>query len=154
MPINPSSVVKFNFLMKVSIPSRTRLKRFLMNLFKEEGKRIEFINYIFCSDSYLLDINKRYLKHNYHTDIITFSLSNQTEAIVADIFISVDRVKDNSKEYGTSFKEELHRVIFHGALHLCGYDDKTPSQISTIRRREGRYLAKYFKSSVSRGTKQ
>src|SRR6185503_2302495 len=126
MPTNTSSSsVHFHFLKGAnSLSNRTRLKTFIASLFKKEGKRLENIHYIFCSDGYLLEINRQHLQHDYYTDIITFGLSAPGQPVNAEIYISIDRVKDNARQFNTAIKEEVHRVIFHGALHLCGYKDK------------------------------
>lgn len=113
-------------------------------MFKKEGKRVESVNYIFVSDNALLEINKQFLKLDFYTDIITFDLSESAE-ITAEIYISVDRVRDNATLLGVSFKSELHRVIFHGALHLCGYGDKTKAQKAEMREKEDFYLQSYLK---------
>ncbi len=107
-----------------------------------EGKEIESVNYIFCTDKALLNINQQFLSHDFYTDIITFDLSD-SKAIQAEIYISVDRVKENAQNLGVSFKSELHRVIFHGVLHLCGYRDKKVEEIKGMRRKEEFYLKKY-----------
>lgn len=99
---------------------------------------------MFCSDRELLKINREYLGHNEYTDIITFDLS-ESPAILGEIYISVNRVKDNSKKWGNSFTSELHRVIFHGVLHLCGYGDKNESMSRIMREKENFYLNQYFK---------
>src|SRR5690348_1821471 len=122
MPTNTPSNVHFHFLKgSSSLPHRTRLKAFITSLFKKERYSLEAIHYIFCSDSYLLEINRQHLQHDYYTDIITFGLSDPGQPVNAEVYISIDRVKDNARQFNTSIKEELHRVIFHGALHLCGY---------------------------------
>ena len=92
----------------------------------------------------MLEINRQFLTHDFYTDIITFDLS-ETNAIQAEIYISVDRVRDNALKLGVSFKSELHRVIFHGVLHLCGYKDKTKGEKEKMRDKEEFYLARYFK---------
>ncbi len=125
-----------------SLQSRSELKAFIETLFKKEKKKLESINYIFCSDKRLLEINQQFLRHDYYTDIITFDLS-ETAATQAEIYISIGRVKDNAKTEGVSFKSELHRVIFHGALHLCGYKDKSKGETLKMREREGFYMNKY-----------
>jgi len=125
-----------------SLQSRSELKAFIETLFKKEKKKLESINYIFCSDKRLLEINQQFLRHDYYTDIITFDLS-ETDATQAEIYISIGRVKDNAKTVGVSFKSELHRVIFHGALHLCGYKDKSKGETLKMREREGFYMNKY-----------
>jgi rRNA maturation RNase YbeY len=137
--------VNFYFLdRKPSLKERSRLKQFIEKLFIYEKKKLGAISYVFCSDEHLLGINKDFLKHDYFTDIITFDLSSVKGVIEGEVYLSVDRIKDNAKEMGFSFKEELHRVIFHGALHLCGYKDKKPIDIKTMRSREDKYLRSYF----------
>lgn len=101
------------------------------------------MNYIFCSDNDLLKINKAYLNHNYFTDIITFNLSDNKEIIQGEAYISIDRVMANAKRMKISFKNELLRVIFHGSLHLCGYNDKTNIEAGTMREKEDYYLSIY-----------
>ena len=103
---------------------------------------LQSINYIFCTDKAVLEINRQFLAHDFYTDIITFDLSD-SNAIQAEIYISVDRVKDNATQLGVSFKSELHRIIFHGVLHLCGYKDKKRGEIEEMRSKEGFYLNKY-----------
>lgn len=102
------------------------------------------LSYIFCSDSYLLVINQQYLEHDDYTDIITFDLSSSPKEIVGEVYISIDRVKENAHELSVSFNTELHRVIFHGALHLCGYKDKSIKDASVMRFKEDKYLKLYF----------
>ena len=98
---------------------------------------------IFCSDAYLLQINEDFLGHSDLTDIITFDLSDEQESS-AEIYISIDRIRENAKSFGVSVENELHRVIFHGVLHLCGYKDKKPGDIKAIRLKEDEYLQSYF----------
>ena len=127
-----------------NIWNRKRLKTFIEGIFKKEGKKLESIIYIFCTDSYLLKINRDFLNHDFYTDIITFNLSERENPIVANVFISIDRVRDNAKSLGATINEEIHRVIFHGALHLCGYNDKSSTQLKKMRERENHYIKKYF----------
>ena len=133
-------LIEFNF----SLREKIRLKKFISQLFKMEKKGLERLDYIFCSDSYLLEINRKFLNHDFYTDILTFDLSNNPKLTIGEIYISVDRVKENAMELSNSFKEEIHRVIFHGALHLCGYKDKLKADILIMRQMENRYLAKYL----------
>jgi len=136
--------IQFYFLdRKPTLKERTRLKLFIEKLFKTEKKRLSSLSYIFCSDKYLLGINKNFLRHDYYTDVITFDLSSSNDKIEGEIYLSVDRIKDNAKIEGVSFKEELHRIVFHGALHLCGYRDKKTNEISEMRKKENDYLMKY-----------
>lgn len=143
--IKQPASVSFHFAEKVSLNNRTDLKEFIITIFKKEKKKLGELSFVFCSDSYLLGINKQYLKHNYYTDIITFDLSVDPYIINGEIYISVDRVKDNAQNFNASFKEELHRVIFHGALHLCGYKDKTEAEEMQMRKMEDKYLKLYFR---------
>jgi probable rRNA maturation factor len=130
-------------------PNRNKLKHFLHALFITEKKELESLSFVFCTDEYLLEFNKTYLKHHTLTDIITFELSAKGEPIMGDVYISTERVKENTTIHKTTFLKELHRVIFHGALHLCGYKDKTPEQQKLMRKMEEHYLNDYF---VPRGT--
>ncbi len=143
MSLSKSKVYFFYQGVKPGLQDRTKLKKFIELVFKKEGKRLLSINYIFCTDEALLEINKQFLKHDFYTDIITFDLSEFDE-ITAEIYISVDRVRDNTKTLGVSFKSEIHRVILHGALHLCGYGDKTKVQKVEMREKENYYLNKYM----------
>lgn len=127
-----------------SFSKRTDVKIFLPKLFLKEGKQLEELNIIFCTDEALLEINKNFLKHDYYTDIITFPLSAKGKPVQAELYISVDRIRDNAKQGKVSFKEELHRVIFHGCLHLTGYGDKSSQQIKKMREREDHYLRLYL----------
>ena len=137
--------VVFHQTIPVTLKKRKQLKAFIIDLFYKEGKMIDSLNIIFCSDNYLLGINQLHLKHDFYTDIITFDLSETISSpIAAELYISIDRVRDNSKTLNTSFSNELHRVIFHGALHLCGYKDKKIADIKNIRKKEDTYLINYF----------
>lgn len=103
------------------------------------------LNIIFCTDKALLQINRDFLQHDYYTDIITFPINQSKASIEAELYISIDRIRDNAKTAAVSFKEELHRVIFHGCLHLTGYNDKSSQQIKKMREREDHYLRLYLK---------
>ncbi len=133
---------------RFSFGRRTQLKKFLLTIFKKERCSLKDLNVIFCSDEYLLNVNKEFLKHDFYTDIVTFNLAAEGEPISGEIYISVDRVKENSGILHTPFKRELHRVIIHGVLHLCGYMDKTGRQIQEMRATEDNYLDLYFNSST------
>lgn len=114
---------------------------------KAQHKEVGSINIIFCSDQYLLSINKSYLGHDYFTDIITFDLTEKkNSAIQAEIYISLDRVKENAKLHQASVHTELHRVLFHGFLHLLGFKDKSKSQKDSMRKAEDKMLKQYFES--------
>jgi len=129
---------------KVTLANRVALKSFIEKRMKKEGFSIETLTYVFCSDKYLLKMNKDFLSHNYYTDIISFDLSETPGNLIGEVYISVDRVKDNAKTHGTTLKEELHRVIFHGALHFCGYKDKKPADTIKMRQMEDRWLKAYL----------
>lgn len=138
------SNISFFYEVPVALNNRTALKEFIKSLFKREGVSLDSLNYVFCSDRRLLEINKQYLQHDFFTDIITFGLSEKGAPVNGEIYISVDRVRDNAINHDETFKRELHRVIFHGALHLCGYGDKTKSEIKLMRGKEEQYLKKYL----------
>ena len=126
------------------LSNRLKLKTWIKQIATDEGKIPVDIACIFCSDERLLSMNKTFLKHDYLTDVITFDYSedNGTSEIGGDIFISVDTVRANAQKYGVSPENELHRVIAHGVLHLCGYKDGTKREIQTMREKEDFYLAK------------
>lgn len=128
-----------------TLKNRVALKSFIEKRVKKEGLSIESLNYVFCSDKYLLEINKQFLDHNFYTDIISFDLSEEPGKLIGEVYISVDRVKENAKTHEASFTEELLRVIFHGALHFCGYKDKKPSDSKKMRQMEDLWLAAYMK---------
>jgi len=127
-----------------TLRNRVRLKSFIEKRVKKEGLVIESLIYVFCTDKHLLKINNDFLSHDYYTDIISFDLSEVPGRLIGEVYISVDRVKDNAKTLGVSYKEELHRVIFHGALHFCGYKDKKPSDANLMRSMEDKWLKAYL----------
>ena len=127
------------------LPGKTLVKDFIVSLFKKEKQPLASVTYVFCSDDYLLQMNRNFLQHDYYTDIITFGLSGKGEPVEAEIYISLDRVKDNAQNLGRPLQEETLRVIFHGALHLCGYRDKKKSEIALMRSKEGQYLRLFEK---------
>lgn len=124
-----------------SLQHEEKISQWLEDIAASHEYRIETINYIFCSDDYLLDINKTYLQHDYYTDIITFDNSSNHDLIESDIFISIDRVTDNAQEMGVPFEEELHRVLAHGLLHLVGFDDKGDDHKILMRQKEDACLS-------------
>src|SRR5688572_16537379 len=147
---NSGGKIKFHYLdTSFNFPNRLGLKSFLNKLFRKEGIRPEAVHYIFCNDAYLLNLNRQHLNHNTYTDIITFPLSTKGEPLIAEIYISIERVKENALKFNVPFLHELHRVIFHGALHLSGYMDKKKAEIELMRKKEDQYLKSYL---VSRGT--
>jgi probable rRNA maturation factor len=140
-----SAKVQFHWLdHSFSLRDRNRLKLFIESLFRREKKSLESLNYIFCSDKYLLNINRQFLQHDFYTDIISFDLSTGP-ATIGDIYISIDRVRDNAAQLGIPLSVEVHRVIFHGALHLCGYKDKSKPDQAKMRQKEDQALSLYFR---------
>ena len=119
---------------KLAHPRKTA--SWITAMVKKERRSIKDINYIFCSDGYLLQINKDYLNHNTLTDIITFDYSEGAKQLEGEIFISIERVKENSSLYNTTFQDELDRVLIHGILHLIGYSDKKPAKKAQMRKKE------------------
>ena len=141
----PHTIFFNNADKSTSLRSRTELKTFINKQCLREGIHIETLQYVFCSDTFLLDINKRFLNHNFYTDIISFDLSEQKGRLIGDVYISIDRVKENAKTEGNLYTHELLRVIFHGALHFCGYKDKKPADQKTMRSMEDKWLKAYLK---------
>jgi probable rRNA maturation factor len=140
-----SQKIHFHFsFLPITLSQRGRLKLFMESIFSREKKKLQEINFIFCNNKTIRKINKQYLQHDYNTDILTFPLSENDSSVLADVFISQEQVSKNAIIFNTSFKLEIHRVLFHGILHLCGYDDKTPSGQQIMRSREDFYLRKYF----------
>ena len=139
--------IVFHALEPVILKQRRLLKKFIIQLFIKEKKSLQSIDIIFCSDEYLLGINKQHLQHDFYTDIITFDLSESSaNPIIGELYISIDRVKDNAALRDEKFSTELLRVIFHGLLHLCGFKDKSTREIKTMRQKEDEYLGLYNNS--------
>jgi rRNA maturation RNase YbeY len=127
---------------RYNLRDKTVLRRWLSKCAASEKKRIGELNYVFCTDPYLRKMNKKYLGHDYFTDIITFpSNTDNGKTLGGDIFISIPRIRINAKAYGVTFSDELKRVLAHGLLHLCGYNDHTDDEIKVMRKKEDRCLA-------------
>jgi probable rRNA maturation factor len=124
----------------ISLPGKTILKTLLSDLFRKEGRQLAGLSIVFCSDDYLLELNRQFLQHDYYTDILTFLMSERGAPVEGELYISVDRVRDNGRALGVPAQQELRRVILHGALHLCGYKDKLKKDQALIRQKEDRYL--------------
>lgn len=124
---------------KIKAPRKTA--EWLRSVVAREKKQFTHLNYIFCSDQFLLSLNQQYLNHKTLTDIITFDHSEDEDKIEGDIFISIERVRDNANSLELPFEDELHRVMVHGVLHLIGYGDKTPEEKSRMRKKEDAYLS-------------
>lgn len=118
------------------------LKSFLASIFTQEGKDFESVTYIFCTDEFLLKLNQQYLNHDTLTDILTFMLSDSSLPIISEIYISIERVKENAGMLKMNFLEEFHRVMIHGILHLCGYNDHSSSEKIEMRKKEDFYLSR------------
>jgi rRNA maturation RNase YbeY len=131
-----------NIDIKYTLKDKKKIKEWILKSLEEEKKGVNFISFNFCSDKYILKLNNSSLKHNYYTDIITFELNQKNEEIEGDIYISIDRVKENAKVLNESIINELHRVIIHGVLHLCGYKDKSSKESKMMRNKENYYLNK------------
>ena len=131
----------FNSEIDFSLKSKNKYTSWILSTFKSENiiKDIE-LSVVFCSDDALLKINQSFLGHDYYTDIITFPIEETDKVLEAELYISIDRIKDNATKEKVSFYKELNRVIIHGVLHLCGYGDKTEQQIKTMRSKEDFYL--------------
>ncbi len=127
------------------ISNKKEIRTLLKEICKKENKKISFINCVFCSDNRLLEINKKYLNNTSLTDVVTFDFTTNKKTIEGDVYISIDRVKENAKKYKQPFKTELLRIIIHGLLHLIGFSDKTKEEKNTMTLKENEYLSLYNK---------
>lgn len=132
-------MIQFNYETDFKLTNEDQLANWISNVIKSEGFKEEDINYIFCDDDYLFKLNLEFLKHDTLTDIISFDYS-VGKIIQGDIFISIERVTDNAKDFNVAFLDELHRVMVHGILHYCGYKDKTEEEERMMRSKENHYL--------------
>jgi rRNA maturation RNase YbeY len=137
-----TNIFFYNEDTKYVLVSKRKIRSWLLSVVEHEQKELGRVSYIFCSDDYLLEVNKQYLKASYYTDIITFDYT-EGYLVSGDVFISVDRVKENAKLYGQKYCQEMLRVILHGVLHLCGYNDKTEQEIEQMRGKEDYYLQEF-----------
>jgi len=146
MPYQPvSAPIRFHFNYSFSLRQRKLLKTLIGQIFEDNRLMAGRIDYIFCTDAYLLEINRQFLQHDDLTDIITFDLSGSDSQVKGEIYISIDRVKENAVIFKVPFHTELQRVLYHGALHLCGFKDKTPDQVTEMRTAEASYLLLFDK---------
>ena len=123
------------------VSAKQKIREWIFSAIQQEGfKRVGDLSFVMCSDDYLLEINKKYLNHD-TLDIVTFDSSEIQEMIAGDIFISVDRIRENAEKFSVTENEELHRVIIHGILHLCGYHDKKQQEKALMRKKEDYYLS-------------
>ena len=147
----PKHILYFHYLTTpFYFPKREITRSFLLSIFREHSKKVEGVNYIFCNDAYLLGLNKEHLHHDYFTDILTFELNGKGEPVLADIYISITRAKDNARQYQVTQKDEIIRLLIHGTLHLCGFKDKTKREREQMSSLETHYLNKF--KAVSRET--
>ncbi len=147
-----SSINFFNHELSFTLKNKTKVRQWLTSVAKKEGAEIVELNYIFCSDDYLLELNKKHLNHNTLTDIITFDNSASRspslfqgggQGVVGDIFISIERITENAEKFNVSREHELHRVMVHGLLHLLGYKDKKPADKAQMTGKEDFYLKRF-----------
>ncbi len=141
-------ILFFTHEIKFTLKQKSLLKPWIENVLKQHKKKLNSLTYVFCSDDYLLEINQGFLQHDFYTDIITFDYSSKTE-VESEIYISIDRVKENASVLKVPFEQELHRVMVHGVLHLCGMKDKTKAQQADMRAEEDKQL-KQLKSKKAK----
>ena len=135
-----AAIAYFSEQIPFRFPDKRRVSTWIRGTIVSEGCVLSQLNIVFCSDEYLLQINREYLQHDYFTDIITFNQSDFPQCIEGDIFISIDRVRENAAIYSVPFLHELHRIIIHGVLHLAGYTDHTDEKRREMREKESFYL--------------
>ncbi|WP_323027087.1 rRNA maturation RNase YbeY [Gelidibacter japonicus] len=134
-------MISFNYETNFELDNEDKLSSWISNTISDEGFKEGEINYIFCDDAYLLNLNIEFLDHDTLTDIISFDYT-MGKLISGDVYISIDRVRENAKDFNVSFENELSRVMIHGILHYCGYKDKTDSDTSEMRSKENYYISK------------
>lgn len=134
------SIYFFNEDISFLLKNKRKTTQWIEAVCKKEKQKVKSISIIFCSDSFLFDLNKKYLNHDTFTDIITFDYTEEEMQLQGDIFISIDRIKENAIQLKINFQEEIHRVIIHGILHLLGYGDKTKKEKEVMREKENTYL--------------
>ncbi|GAL65333.1 rRNA maturation RNase YbeY [Jejuia pallidilutea] len=133
-------MINFNYETDFKLNSEEKISKWIVDTISSENYKLQEINYIFCNDEYLHKLNVQFLNHDTLTDIISFDES-VGKIIQGDIFISVERVAENAKDFGVTFENELHRVMIHGILHYCGYKDKTDKDAILMREKENHYLS-------------
>lgn len=140
--MNPLKIKFFSEDISYTLKQKAQVRNWIKETIHHEGYKLIELNFIFCSDNYLLSINQQYLKHDTFTDIITFDNSEIRGEIVSDIFISIDRVRENAQKFKISEVDELQRVMIHGTLHLLGYLDKKKEEKALMTEKEDYYLSK------------
>lgn len=137
---------KINFFKentKYNLQNKKKLKELVESVCKKEGKKIACLNLILCNDDYLKEINKKHLNKTYYTDVISFDFKEEENSVEGDVYVSVDRTKENAKKFNSKHQIELFRVIIHGLLHLIGYNDKTKKEKEIMTRKENKYISLY-----------
>ncbi len=137
---NPSGIFFSSHEVSFTLTHAEKIKAWIQDTISREDRSLHRLDFVFCTDAFLLEMNRQHLNHDYFTDIITFPLSE--DPIEAEVYISLDRVKDNAVSFDTTFEHELHRVLIHGVLHLCGYDDHEEDDIDMMRAKEQMSLAR------------
>ena len=135
-------MISFNYELDFKLDNEAAFSSWISLVIRSESKKEGDINYIFCDDDYILEINKQYLNHDYYTDIISFDYSVGNE-LHGDIFVSIERIRENATDFNVTFDEELKRVIIHGLLHYCGYKDKTSEEEVLMRLKEDEKIAMF-----------
>lgn len=131
----------FSHNVNYQVKDKRILRHWIEQTIINEGKRVEEINIIICDDTFLLVLNRNYLKHNNYTDVISFNMSEKNKNIQGEIYISIQRIRENAVKFGVTVEEELHRIIIHGVLHLLGYNDGTEKEKTEMREKEDYYLS-------------
>lgn len=139
--MSANAILFFTEEITFTLRDKNKLREWIYASAGLEKKTIGSINFIFCNDAFLHDLNVRYLGHDTLTDIITFDYTEETNSLSGDIFISIERVRENAKHFGSTFVSELHRVMIHGILHLAGYKDKSDGEKAAMRAKEDYYLS-------------
>ena len=145
---NNLPLIQFHLNYPFSLKNRRLLKKHILQLFEHEQKELESLSYIFCSDEQLHKLNHQFLQHDTYTDILTFPLSVSPFPIIGEVYISIERIRDNASHLDLPFLHELIRVMFHGCLHLCGYKDKTSRQKAAMTLKEDFYLTIFLQGST------
>ena len=135
-------MISFNYELDFSLQNEDAFSSWISSVIVSENKKEGDINYIFCDDEYILEINKQYLNHDYYTDIISFDYSVGNE-LHGDVFVSIDRIRENAVDFKVPFEDELKRVIIHGVLHYCGYKDKSENEEVLMRQKEDEKIAMF-----------
>ncbi|GAC1416544.1 MAG: rRNA maturation RNase YbeY [Flavisolibacter sp.] len=151
MRSSKAGIIDFHTLdVSLRLNERDLLKQFIALIFKKENTALHSIKFIFCKDPYLKALNKKFLNHNYYTDVLSFAITGPSEPLEAEIYLSLDRIRENALKFKTTVQKEIYRVMFHGVLHLCGFKDDNPKNQLQMRQKEEYYLNMYL---VPRGTK-